>query len=56
MGSTTVSKGGGVTVHVENGDNKRGEDIIETFPHYDNIGALQQSALDGATSAPFSLL
>jgi len=48
MGATTASKGGGVTIQVEESDDEReGEDIIETFPHYDNIGALQQSALDG---------
>ncbi|MCJ1379930.1 hypothetical protein MMC17_003033 [Xylographa soralifera] len=48
MGTSAGCGGGGLDVFVESSDEKRtGEDIIETFPHYDNIGALQQSALNG---------
>ncbi|MCJ1286006.1 hypothetical protein MMC26_005348 [Xylographa opegraphella] len=48
VGTTTGHNGGGLDIYVEPSNKKRkGEDVIESFPHYDNIGALQQSALNG---------
>ncbi|MCJ1438234.1 hypothetical protein MMC27_007621 [Xylographa pallens] len=48
MGTSAAHGGGGLDLYVEHSDEKRkGEDVIETFPHYDDVGALQQSALNG---------
>ncbi|MCJ1390639.1 hypothetical protein MMC18_003500 [Xylographa bjoerkii] len=38
----------GVELYVESSDDEeQGENVIETFPHYENVGALQQSAMNG---------
>ena len=34
-------------MQVKCSEDEDGEDLIETFPHHTNLGALQQSALDG---------
>ncbi|MCJ1322547.1 hypothetical protein MMC15_007896 [Xylographa vitiligo] len=48
MGTSETYDGGGLDVFVvPSNEERKGEDIIETFPHYDSIGALQQSALNG---------
>ena len=38
------------------GDEGKAENLIEILPHYDNIGALQQSALNGCHLTPASTI